>query len=203
MSLASSDRHSNSVHNCYFLTLDTRASSVGRPLDLCPKPSFTTTALSLSCQHLENFWREIKPSNLIPGRNFDCCWMRLMLNIVWKICGYRVRPNWLCNNPAHSNFHFIKWLTTRNLWSGFPAMVAGWIEEDLEWYYRRLFTVDLQKARAYYGFHAYYELIRELWNLRRIQGRRGKGLGSFMDISKKIERRPYQRKEMVISGLDR
>jgi hypothetical protein len=73
-----------------------------------------------------------------------------------------------CSIPLLINTFFFKEVTDCNKtdlhWSS--AMTVGWIEEDLEWFYDRLFRGDFEGARRWYAFPAYKALDAKVENLK-------------------------------------
>jgi hypothetical protein len=65
-----------------------------------------------------------------------------------------------CNNPLPVNTFFYQEGAESSeadfRWSS--AMAVGWIEEDLKWFYDRLFGGDFAGARRWYPFPAYHAL---------------------------------------------
>jgi hypothetical protein len=81
-----------------------------------------------------------------------------------------------CSIPLFVNtFYFPQKVDVQDAdfkWSS--ALTPGWIEEDIEWFYLRVFSGDLTGARQWYEFPAFQVLGQKFENLTADKGRKGK-----------------------------
>ena len=79
-----------------------------------------------------------------------------------------------CNNPISVNTFFFQDVTNDGIkfrWTS--AMAIIWIEEDIKWFYDRLFGGDFEGARKWYAYPAYHALNARVESLKSDQTEKG------------------------------